>query len=117
MTKGDKTMAKTVKLPYDELAKKVVDAMVVGADASTLKKVENTAKGGGGLFNNIGKAYSTKDKKYTLMVGSPFFFFMKSKSVSLCDNEEGVAYDLQTSKDWQKFYQCVQNAIAEERKK
>ena len=110
-------MAKTIKLSCDEIAKKVVDAMVIGADEATLKKIESTAKGGGGLFNNIGKAYSTKDKKYTLMVGSPLFFFMKSKDVTFCDNEGSVAYELQPGKDWQKFYKYVQDAIAKERTK
>jgi len=110
-------MAKTIKLSYEEIAKKVVDVMVIGADEATLKKVENTAKGGGGLFNNIGKAYTTKDKKYTLMVGSPFLFFMKSKDVTFCENEEKVSYEIQSGKDWQKFYKCIQDAIAKERKK
>ena len=105
-------MAGKIKMSSDELAKIVVEKLVVGADAATLKKVENTAKGGGGLFNNIGKSYTTKDKKYTLMVGSPFFFFMKSKDVTFCDIENDIVYEMKPSSEWPNFYKCIQDAIA-----
>ena len=110
-------MGKTQKIGYEEMSKKVIDAFVIGADEAFLKKVAKTAKGGGGLINTVGKALTTKDNKYSFLVGAPFFFFMKNKSVDFANNESKEMYSLTPTKDWGKFYAAVQTAIAEELKK
>ena len=106
-------MSNTIKMSSDEIAKIVVEKFVVGADATALKKLERAAKGGDGFFNR-GSFYSSDDKNYTLMVGSPFFFFMKSKDVSFWDIEGDVIYEMKPSSEWPRFYQLIREAIAEE---
>ena len=109
-------MAKSIKISYKEMADKVISTFVVGADDAFLKKVEKAAKGGG-IFNDIGNALTTPDKKYAFFVGAPFFFFMKSKDVCFIEKETKQAYDMKPNSDWKKFYDLVLAAIAEERAK
>ncbi len=103
---------------WEQMVQMVTDKFITGSDASFLKKVGKTAKGGG-LFNDVGNLLESKDKTVTLCVLAPFFFFMKSKTVmfTITKPDENVTYTMDSKKDWPKFYQGVLDAIEKEKNK
>ena len=106
----------TVKISCEEMVAMVTKEFITGSDASFLKKVGKTAKGGG-IFNDVGKALRNKSKTFSFCVLQPFFFFMKSKDVILGDEVKKINYQMASKKDWPRFYEGIMNAIAKESKK
>ena len=99
-------MASTIKTSYDEIAKLVAREFIAGADKAFLKKVEKTAKGGGFFAP---KTLTSKNKNFILFVGKrpKFLFWLNHKEVWFRDKAKKTVYEMNSKKDWEKFYQAV----------
>lgn len=105
MSKKEK--AERRKVSAEELAQIVEREFVANADEKFLKKVLKTAKGG----IRHSKTLKSADKRFVLIVGFPFFFFLPHKDVTLIDEADNVIYALEKERYWKAFYTAVKAAV------
>lgn len=107
------TKKETIRLPYDELVKIVVEEFISGADDAFLAKVQKTAKGGFVIL----KEMKSKNERYTFHVGTRpnGLVWLSSKPVWILDAEANKFYQLDKDIRWKKFYKAIETAIKMEK--